>query len=78
MERRIIERTIHIDTPIIEALKKMDSEGVKLLFVFNNNVFKGIITIGDIQRAIINNVDLELIKAPNILVILAGTSQNAI
>lgn len=58
MEKRIIERTIHIDTPIIEALKKMDSEGVKLLFVFNNNVFKGIITIGDIQRAIINNVDL--------------------
>lgn len=58
MEKRIQERTVSTETPIIATLKKMDSEGVKLLFVFNGNMFKGIVTIGDIQRAIINNVDL--------------------
>ncbi|MCK9625396.1 MAG: nucleotidyltransferase family protein [Bacteroidales bacterium] len=36
----------------------MDSEGVKLLFVFDKDFFLGIITIGDIQRAIIKSVVL--------------------
>lgn len=58
MEKRIQERTVSTEAPIIATLKKMDSEGVKLLFVFNGNTFKGIVTIGDIQRAIINNIDL--------------------
>ena len=58
MERSIQERTISIDDTIITALKKMDSERVKLLFVFSGDVFNGIVTIGDIQRAIINNVNL--------------------
>lgn len=58
MEKRIQERTVSTEASIIATLKKMDSEGVKLLFVFNGNTFKGIVTIGDIQRAIINNIDL--------------------
>ncbi|TFH47548.1 MAG: mannose-1-phosphate guanylyltransferase, partial [Bacteroidia bacterium] len=40
---------------LVEALKKMDIEGVKLLIVVENGLFYGLISIGDIQRAIINN-----------------------
>ena len=36
----------------------MDSVGVKVLFVFRDDTFLGLLTIGDIQRAIIRNVDL--------------------
>ena len=36
----------------------MDSGKVKLLFVFSDNRFQGILTIGDIQRAIIRGVAL--------------------
>lgn len=43
---------------MIESMKKMDSVGVKVLFVFRDDTFLGLLTIGDIQRAIIRNVDL--------------------
>lgn len=45
-------------TSLLEAMKKMDEIKVKTLFVFDNEHFEGIITLGDIQRAIINNVSL--------------------
>ncbi len=51
-------RIIDIAENIITALKKMDSEKTKTLFVFSNNHFKGMLTIGDIQRAIIKNINL--------------------
>lgn len=54
IQKRIIEG----NSSIISVLKKMDTESVKLLFVFENDKFDGIITIGDIQRAIIKNIDL--------------------
>lgn len=43
---------------LIEALKKMDVEHSKMLFVFNGEHFVSILTIGDIQRSIIKNVPL--------------------
>ena len=43
---------------ILSALKKMDSERTKMLFVFMQNHFVGILTIGDIQRSIIRNISL--------------------
>lgn len=43
---------------ILQALKKMDEAKVKMLFVFENERFLGILTIGDIQRAIIRNIPL--------------------
>lgn len=43
---------------IKSALKMMDDVRSKLLFVFNSGKFECIITIGDIQRAIINNVEM--------------------
>ena len=55
---KISNRVIGVKETIINAMKKMDKEGVKLLFVFENDRFLGILTIGDIQRAIIRNVDM--------------------
>lgn len=43
---------------ITEALKKMDDIGTKLLIVGTVNNFKGLLSIGDIQRAIIKNINL--------------------
>ena len=58
MDSRVQQRSISVNATIIEALKRMDVERVKLLFIFDSDIFKGIITIGDIQRAIINNIPL--------------------
>lgn len=57
-KEKIANRIINIDTSILHCLKIMDSEKVKLLFVFDDQQFIGIITIGDIQRAIIKNTNL--------------------
>ena len=43
---------------IIQALSKMDAVGHKMLLVFAQERFFSILTIGDIQRAIIRGVDL--------------------
>ena len=57
--KRIEDRTIGLKTSLIEAMKLMDAIKVKTLFVLNGEHFEGIITLGDIQRAIINNVALK-------------------
>ena len=54
----INSRSIKNTNTIIEALKKMDIEKCKLLFVFDGDAFIGILTIGDIQRAIINVIEM--------------------
>ena len=54
----IEKRSIHEEKSILEALKLMDSSKVKLLFIFNGNKFRGLLTIGDIQRAILQDVNL--------------------
>lgn len=45
--------------PLLDAMKTMDAQKVKTLFVFTGEHFEGIVTIGDIQRAIINNIGLK-------------------
>lgn len=55
---QIANRIIKESSSIIEALKLMDSSKTKLLFVFDENRFVGLLTIGDIQRAILKDVDL--------------------
>lgn len=45
-------------TSLIDALRIMDKAGCKLLIVCNGDKFLGLITIGDIQRAILNKRDL--------------------
>lgn len=47
------------DSSILSALKQMDEKKVKMLFVFDGEHFISILTIGDIQRAIVNNNSLD-------------------
>lgn len=54
----IENRSVQIFLSIIQSLKEMDEKKVKLLLVFDDDKFVSILTIGDIQRAIINGVDL--------------------
>lgn len=44
---------------LLEAMRMMDECRVKTLFVLSGDSFEGIVTIGDIQRAIINNIALK-------------------
>lgn len=46
------------DRTLLDALKMMDNESTKMLFVFNEEHFVSILTIGDIQRSIIRNIPL--------------------
>ena len=50
------ETNINPESTIIDALKKMDSIDKKLLIVEKDNLFIGLLSIGDIQRAIIKNI----------------------
>lgn len=59
MLEKIKTRTISPSTSLLDAMKKMDEVKVKILLVFDNEHFEGIITIGDIQRAIIKNIALK-------------------
>ena len=58
MNDKIKERIIYKRTSIIQSLKKMDDICKKSLLVYDDNCFVGLITIGDIQRAIIANINL--------------------
>ena len=57
-KERLSNKIVQVTQSIIQALKIMDAQKVKLLYVYDHEEFKSIITIGDIQRAIIANVDL--------------------
>ena len=51
-------RTISSNSKLLEAFKKMDILDKKLLIVLENELFVGLISAGDIQRAIIQNKPL--------------------
>ena len=55
---KIKDKIVGADLTIISALKKMDEVKSKLLFIFDGERFDCILTIGDIQRAIIRNVEM--------------------
>ena len=55
---KISNISIDYKSSIMQSLKMMDTQKVKLLFVFSEDKFRGLLTIGDIQRAIIAGVDL--------------------
>lgn len=57
--KSIGNRAISNKESLLSALKLMDEIKVKTLFVFTNNHFESIVTLGDIQRAIINNIALK-------------------
>ena len=58
-EAKIQQRKIDLRTTILSALKQMDKIDKKLLLVFDKEKFVNILSIGDIQRAILNNVSLD-------------------
>ena len=59
MIERIQSRIISPAASLLDAMKQMDEAKVKILLVFEEEHFEGLITIGDIQRAIINNIALK-------------------
>lgn len=60
MDKESIRKiTIKASVSLLDAMKQMDQVKVKILLVFDNEHFEGIITIGDIQRAIIKNIALK-------------------
>ena len=58
MQDKIPKISIDSSITMLQSLEKMDFEGVKSLIVFKNEDFLGLLTIGDIQRAIIKGVEL--------------------
>ena len=59
MNDNIKELIVEYNTSILSAIKKMDSLKCKLLIVTNKKKFYSLISIGDIQRAIIKNIPLD-------------------
>lgn len=59
MNKELVKRrSISPSTSLLDAMKKMDEVKVKNLFVFLEERFCGLVTIGDIQRAIIKSIPL--------------------
>lgn len=58
MDNRVRPITIEKSATIITALKQMDEQRVKLLLVLDEGKFHSLLSIGDIQRAIISNISL--------------------
>ena len=54
-DARITNLTIQKDFSLIDALKQMDLKEAKCLLVFDGDKFLNILSIGDIQRAILKN-----------------------
>ena len=48
--KKIEQRVIDINKSIIDSLLLMERISTKLLLVFKENSFKGVVSIGDIQR----------------------------
>ena len=59
MIEKIKSRIILPSASLLDAMKQMDDVMVKTLLVFSGEHFEGLVTIGDIQRAIINNIALK-------------------
>ena len=57
-ETRILNLKINKDASLIQAMKQMDHLDKKALLVFEEEEFINILSIGDIQRAILNSQDL--------------------
>ena len=56
---KIGSRHITSEKSLLSAMKLMDEQRVKMLFVFEKEHFVSILTIGDIQRAIVKNIALD-------------------
>ena len=72
MIEKVKQICIQKTATIVAAIKQMDAEKHKLLIVKENDAFFGLLSIGDIQRAIIKGVDMNApvsdILRPNVKV----------
>ena len=59
MDKRFNDISIEKTASVISALKQMDKQHLKLLLVTEQGRFFSLLSIGDIQRAIIANVSIE-------------------
>lgn len=59
MQKKFQDIIVDKSETILFALKRMDEIGKKLLLVFSDNKFTSLISLGDIQRAIIKNYSLD-------------------
>ena len=59
MIEKIENRIIHPKESMLHAMTQMDQVHTKNLFVFKGDRFIGLLTIGDIQRAIIKGISLQ-------------------
>lgn len=55
---KIEQRSIDINKSIIDSLLLMEHLSTKLLLVFEENNFRGVVSIGDIQRSVIKNISM--------------------
>lgn len=58
MKARHSDLLVRKEETILNVLKRMDNTGRKLLLVMDGDRFESVISIGDIQRAIIKGVDI--------------------
>ncbi len=58
-DNRLSAIVITPSATMLDAFKRMDETYKKLLLVLNNDIFIGLISAGDIQRAIIRNIPLD-------------------
>ncbi|MGE0918636.1 nucleotidyltransferase family protein [Trichlorobacter lovleyi] len=59
MKERYADLLVDKDVAILSVLKKMDRVRCKLLIVMDQDRFKSVVSIGDIQRAIIKGISLD-------------------
>lgn len=78
-QEKIKKRIISSNATLVQALKQMDLVDCKLLLVFKHEIFYSIVSIGDIQRAIIRGVDLsEIVESVLRKNITLGDEQHSI
>ena len=80
VKEKLKQIIVHPNESILACLKKMDEQLAKLFMVMEDNKFIGLLSIGDIQRAIIKNISLEepikTILRPDFELTLARTSED--
>lgn len=79
IKNKVEDRIININNTLIRALKIMDKTGYRSLLVMNDcDLFAGILSIGDIQRAILKDIpfdqSVQQILRPNPKVAIKETS----
>lgn len=57
--RRVEKVSVDGSVSLMDAMRRMDQQDVKLLLVMDGHVFRSLLSIGDIQRAIIRQVPLD-------------------